>query len=66
MGSQMITKSFDVKLNRHYFSTLKTEHLATIVLPFEHLDFFCQVGNNISEKTPLYLISVGRKKDSTK
>ena len=40
---------------------MKAEHFATIVLPFEHLDFFLQIGQDISVQTPLYLISIGRK-----
>jgi hypothetical protein len=61
LGQQQISKAFDTKTNRSYYPTLKAEHFATIVLPFEHLDFFLQIGQDITEKTPLYLISIGRK-----
>lgn len=39
---------------------MKTEYFASIVLPFEHLDFFVQIGDNITEMTPLFIVAVGR------
>lgn len=39
---------------------MKTEFFATIVLPFEHLDYFIQIGDNITEMTPLFIVCVGR------
>ena len=39
---------------------MKTEFFGTIVLPFEHLDYFIQIGDNITEMTPLFIVCVGR------
>jgi hypothetical protein len=39
---------------------MKTEFFATIVLPFEHVDYFIQIGDNITEMTPLFIVCVGR------
>lgn len=39
---------------------MKTEYFASIVLPFEHLDFLVQIGDNITESTPLFIVCVGR------
>lgn len=45
---------------------MRTQTLATIVLPFEHLDHFVQIGDDITETTPLFLLAIGRKLGETK
>jgi hypothetical protein len=60
IGSQQINKAFDVKTNRINTNIMKSEVFASVVLPFEHLDFFCQIGDNVTETTPLYIVCVGR------
>ncbi len=60
IGNQNSSKTFDVKSNRINHNIMKTEYFASIVLPFEHLDFFVQIGDNITEMTPLFIVCVGR------
>jgi hypothetical protein len=64
IGSQLITHKWKSRINRHQFHTLKSETIATIIFPFEHLDFVCQVGSDITPSTPVYIIGAGRKAGS--
>jgi len=66
IGSQQISKHWSVKTNRiNGFNTMKASELGAIVLPFEHLNFFCQIGSNLTEETPIYILSVGKKQSQS-
>ena len=40
---------------------MRSEPLATLILPFEELDFITQINNDITESQPSYIIAAGRK-----
>lgn len=65
IGSQLSSKKWDTKVNRLRCHSMKSEHFATVVLPFEHLDNFCQIGSDVGEDTPLFLVCIGRKLGET-
>jgi uncharacterized C2H2 Zn-finger protein len=60
IGNQQSAKKFDVKTNRIGTNIMKAEVFASIVLPFEHLDFFFQIGDNVTDQTPLFIVCIGR------
>ncbi len=54
--------NWDMRTSRNSCETMRAERLATIILPFEHLDQFCQIGTDLKETSPLYIVCIGRKK----
>jgi hypothetical protein len=60
IGNLQSSKKFDIKTNRINTNIMKAEVFASIVLPFEHLDFFFQIGDNVTEQTPLFIVCIGR------
>jgi hypothetical protein len=44
---------------------MKSEQIATLILPFEKLDYLCQVGTNVTKSNSMFIIAAGKKAGST-
>ena len=65
IGSSKLNQKWTVRTNRNQFLSLKSETLATMIIPFEHLDALVQIGTDITSTKPLYILAVGRKAGSS-